>query len=293
MHIGTLLALLAAVCSGTAAVLQALAARRAPVVSALTLTWWGRLLRDWRYLLALALIGSGFVLAAAALRQAPLFLVQSVRSASLMVTAVLAVVLMSVKLRLADVIAVAVAAAGIVLLAFSVQPGPAVTTTAGQRAWLILGFAVLALLAVLASRLPVTEPTGVLLGVVAGCLFALVALASRLLVSFAPHRMVTDPAAWALGLSALLGLLLVPMAMQRASVVAVTTAAVATETVCGAGLGLLIAGDQAMAGRGWLAAAGVGLTLIASVVLARFGDVAAAEEELVEAALSEDEPRAG
>lgn len=293
MHIGTLLALLAAVCSGTAAVLQALAARRAPVVGALTLTWWGRLLRDWRYLLALALIGSGFVLAAAALRQAPLFLVQSVRSASLMVTAVLAVVLMSVKLRLADVIAVAVAAAGIVLLAFSVQPGPAVTTTAGQRAWLILGFAVLALLAVLASRLPVTEQTGVLLGVVAGCLFALVALASRLLVSFAPHRMVTDPAAWALGLSALLGLLLVPMAMQRASVVAVTTAAVATETVCGAGLGLLIAGDQAMAGRGWLAAAGVGLTLIASVVLARFGDVAAAEEELVEAALSEDELRAG
>ena len=66
----------AAVCSGTANVLQASAARSEPARAGLDTTLLVRLVRRPRYLLALGLVLAGFALSFLALRTLPLFVVQ-------------------------------------------------------------------------------------------------------------------------------------------------------------------------------------------------------------------------
>ncbi|NED76694.1 hypothetical protein G3I51_31145, partial [Streptomyces sp. SID9944] len=86
-------ALGAAVCFGTATVLQAVAARAAAGAeggsggdAALLL----RALRQWRYLAGLALDGLGFLLQIVALRSLPIYAVGAALASSLAVTAVAA-----------------------------------------------------------------------------------------------------------------------------------------------------------------------------------------------------------
>ena len=73
---GMVCALGAAVCFGTATVLQAIAARSAAATGPggdVALLW--RALRQWRYLAGLALDGLGFVLQILALRSVPIYAV--------------------------------------------------------------------------------------------------------------------------------------------------------------------------------------------------------------------------
>ena len=96
----------AAVCSGSAAVLQASAVARLPQADSISAGFVGRLARSPRYLLALMLVAAGFGLSILALRTLPLFVVQAGRASSLAITAVLSVLLLRVRLRTAEVIAV-------------------------------------------------------------------------------------------------------------------------------------------------------------------------------------------
>ena len=80
-----------------------------------------------------------------------------------------------------------------------------------------------------------------------------------------------DPAAYAMALAGLLGLLLSATAMQRASAVTVTAATVGTETVVAALLGLVLCGDRPAADGTAYALAGFVLVLAGALALARFG----------------------
>ncbi|KOG15312.1 membrane protein, partial [Streptomyces viridochromogenes] len=113
-----LCALGAAVCFGTATVLQAVAARAASAQGgrggeAGVLL---RALRQWRYLAGLALDGLGFVLQVAALRSLPIYAVSAALASSLAVTAVVAARLLRVRLRRSEWAAVAVVCAGLAML---------------------------------------------------------------------------------------------------------------------------------------------------------------------------------
>ena len=68
-----------------------------------------------------------------------------------------------------------------------------------------------------------------------------------------------------------LGLAASALALRRAPVVPVTALMVGTETVTGAALGLLFAGDRTSDGAGAAAAAGFVLVLVGAIVVARFG----------------------
>lgn len=114
--------LVAALCSGGAAVLQAGAARRLPPAHSLAAGFMVRLLRNPLYLLALVLIISSFGLSILALRTLPLFVVQAGRASSLAVTALLGVLVLGVRLRRTEVVAVLGIAAGLVLLGLSSGP---------------------------------------------------------------------------------------------------------------------------------------------------------------------------
>ncbi|NEC83639.1 hypothetical protein G3I38_31465, partial [Streptomyces sp. SID7958] len=110
-------ALGAAVCYGTATVLQAVAARAAadtdPGGDVMLLL---RALRQWRYIAGLALDGLGFGLQIVALRAVPIYAVGAALAASLAVTAVVAALLLGVRLKRAEWTAVAVVCAGLAML---------------------------------------------------------------------------------------------------------------------------------------------------------------------------------
>jgi drug/metabolite transporter (DMT)-like permease len=206
-----------------------------------------------------------------ALRTLPLFVVQAGRASSLAITALLSVLLLKVRLRRFEVIAVVAIAIGLVVVA----------ATAGEQAVALVGTAArlgllgaVVLVAVLAAAaLKITSPTrsGMTLAVLAGLCFGLLALGARLLRGFDPVVLIADPAAWAMAGAGVLGLLLGALALQRATVVSVTSAMVATETVTGAILGMIICGDRPAEGLTLAAAGGFLLVLAGALVLARFG----------------------
>ncbi len=261
----------AAVCSGSAAVLQSSAVGRLPTATAVSGGFVLRLVRSPRYLLALALIAAGFGLSFLALRSLPLFVVQAGRASSLAVTAVLSVLALRVRLRRAEVLAVLAIGAGLVIVGFTA--GDQSAADVGTAGRLLLLATVLALLPLVAVVLRMRTParSGLLLGVVAGSCFGLLALGARILRGFDPGVLLADPAAWAMAVAGALGLLCGALALQRASVVTVTSAMVAVETLLGSVLGMLVCGDRPSPGLAVPAGLGFAFVLAGALVLARFG----------------------
>jgi drug/metabolite transporter (DMT)-like permease len=261
----------AAICSGGAAVLQASAVSRLPTADSVNAGFVVRLARSPRYLLALVLVGCGFGLSILALRSLPLFVVQAGRASSLAITAVLSVLLLGVRLRLAEVIAVVGIGTGLVIVAVTAGPQDVAEVGAAARFGLLAAVLVVAVAGAAALRIGAPSRSGLALAVLAGGCFGLLALGARLLRGLSPTVLIADPAAWAMAAAGLLGLLLGALALQRASVVTVTSAMVATETVLGSVLGMIVCGDRPAPGLAVPATGGFALVLAGALVLARFG----------------------
>lgn len=264
-----------AVLAGLASVLQAYAAVRTPATRSLDPRLLTRLLRQRFYLLGLACTAGGFLLSIAALRSLPLFVVQGIRASSLAVTAVLAVVLLGAKLRRAEPYAVAIVAVGLILLAASTTSAAAPALALTSRWLLLAAVIVLAVVSAVVGRASGPR-AGIWLGVCAGAAFGLLGVAARGIVELGDvGALIADPAAYALGLSGLLGLLLLVTALQRSSATSVTAAMVATETIGAAVLGLAMFGDRPVPGLEWMAIVGFACAVAGALELARHGVPAA------------------
>jgi drug/metabolite transporter (DMT)-like permease len=270
--------LLSAVCSGSATILQAGVVRRLPIARSLDAGLLLRLLRRSAYLAALGLLVAGLLLTILALRTLPLYLVQSVRSSSLGVTALLSVLVLKQRLLWSELVAVLAVGAGVVVLALTSGEHESAPVGDAVRFGMLAAVFVLGLAAVPAARQPPGMRSGVALGIIAGLCLSILVLGARILRGFGPLTLIADPAAWAMGFAGLLGLLLSATAMQRASVVTVTAATVATEAVAAALLGVVICGDRPVSGSEGYAVVGFVLALAGALGLARFGGPA--EEEV-------------
>lgn len=258
----------AALCSGTAAVLQASAVGRSSADH--VVGFLGGLARDPRYLGGLVLVAAGFLASLVAVQQLPLFLVQAGRAASLGVTAVLAAALLGSRLALREVVALGVLAVGLVAVAVAAAPSQ-ITAVPRSVHWTVLLAAVVLLLAVLVvGRTAGGHRAAAVLGVLAGSCFGVVSLAARIVEPTGVGAVLGDPVTWAVGVAGLAGLVGGALALQRGGVVVVTAAMVATESVLGAVLGLAI-GDRTVPGLGWLAVLGFAVTVGGALLLARFG----------------------
>lgn len=263
---------IAALAGGVSVLLQAQSARAEGHPGHLGLL--ATLIRRPRYVAGLACMFVGFVSAAVALGRLPLFAVQAGRSSSLAVTAVLAVLVLGARLTPRDVVAVVAVGLGLVGLAFSSQPGRGVVELAGGWRWLPL-VAVVILLAI-GQRLSrgAGSVTGPLVGVFAGLAFTVVGLGVRGVQDervFVVADAVRDPLLWTIPVAGLAGIHLGTIALTKASVVSVTSALIATETIAAAVVGFSMVGDRARPGLLWLALVGVGLVLAGALDLARFG----------------------
>jgi len=269
--------ILAALCAvgamvlfGIASVLQAVATSRAVDVEVLDPRLLLRLAHQRVFLAALVLNGLGFLLHIAALQSLPLFLVQAVIAGSVAVTAVLSVRVFGVRLGRVQWGAVAIVVLGLVLLAPTATEGEALTP--GAREPLLLLAAVVAVCVAAAAVRRVTgAPGSVLLGLLAGTGFGVVAVCARLLPPYG-LALLTAPVAYVLVLAGGTAYFVYSAAMQRGSVTTATAAMVITQTVVPAVVGLLL-GDSVRAGLVPVAALGFTLALAGALGLARFEQV--------------------
>lgn len=270
-------ALGAAVCFGTATVLQAIAARAAADTggggeAALLL----RAVRQWRYLAGLGLDGLGFLLQIAALRSLPIYVVGAALAASLAVTAVTASRLLRVRLSAVEWSAVGVVCAGLAMLGLASGTEGREDGSAALK-WAMLGAALaVLLLGAVAGRLP-ERVRALLLGLGAGFGFGVVEVAVRLIDSLAPSALFTNPAAYALLLGGGAAFLLLTSALQRGSVTTATAGMVIGETIGPAAIGVVWLGDRTREGLAWLAVLGFAVAVAGALALARFGEAPAVE----------------
>jgi len=269
MALGVAQALLAAAAFGVAALLQAVAARRSGGGGALDVRLLLHMLRDRAFLVALALNLLGFALHFSALRMMPTFLVQSMISSSVVVTALLSARFLSVPLARADYAAVACVALGLVLCSAAAGDSHTASTSLAWRAGLVAATAAIVVAGLLAGRLRGGAAT-LVLGSVAGLGFAVVAISARVLPSFAPSTLLTDPATLALLVSGAVAFMLYTAAFQRGSAVVATAAVVLFQTAAPSLVGLLFLGDEVREGRVPLLATGLLLAFGGAVALARF-----------------------
>lgn len=270
-------ALGAAVCFGTATVLQAMAARAAAGGGGGEAALLLRALRQWRYLAGLALDGLGFLFQIAALRSVPIYAVGAALASSLAVTALVAARLLRVRLSRAEWGAVAVVCAGLAMLGLA-------SGTEGEEAgpdWLsyaMLGVAVVVLLSgLVGGRLP-ERGRALVLGLAAGFGFGVVEVAVRLVDSLDPEALFGDPATYALLLGGGAAFLSLTSALQRGSVTAATAGMVLGETIGPALVGVVWLGDRTREGLAGLAVAGFAVAVAGALGLARFGEVGSGQE---------------
>ncbi|MFE6828208.1 DMT family transporter [Streptomyces sp. NPDC057690] len=264
-------ALGAAVCFGTATVLQAMAARAAAGGSGGDAALLLRAVREWRYLAGLALDGLGFLFQIAALRSVPIYAVGAALASSLAVTAVVAARLLRVRLSRTEWAAVGVVCAGLAMLGLAAGTEG---EESGPRAlpWVMLGAAGGVLLLGLAGRRLTGRARALVLGLGAGFGFGVVEVAVRLIDSLDPSELLTDPALYALLLGGAAAFLLLTTALQRGSVTTATAGMVIGETIGPALVGVVWLGDRTREGLGWLAVLGFAVAVAGALALARFGE---------------------
>lgn len=260
-------ALLAALAYGTATVLQAIGVRRLarlPAGSGLRM----RVRVGYPFPLGLALDGVGFASSLAALRTMPLFLVESAVASAVAVTAVLAVIILRVRLLVREVVALAGVAVGLVLLAVSAVDGPA-RPGADRIGWWVLAAVVpLAAVVAVARRHHSRGASVVLLAAASGLGYGMVGIAARVLVL--PHPWwgaLADPALWAVVGHGVIGIVAYASALERGRTTSVAAISVAVETLVPAAVGLLLLGDAVRPHLAPVAAAGFVVTVGACLVL--------------------------
>src|SRR5215469_3253874 len=287
-------ALVAALCYGVAAVMQAMAVRAASrrTADSANKSRLGtvdpglvvRMLHQGPFIASLGLDLIGFFAQLVALRQLPLFAAQAIIASNLAVTAVFAAWLIHLELTWREWLAVGGVVLGVGMLGASAGPHAATGASDEFKLALIVAVAGVAVAGVAASRLrePARTP---MLGAMAGLGYGVLAVAARVLPGFYPHQLIRDPAAYALAAAGIVSFMLYATALEGGSVTVATAAVVLAETTPPAVVGVLLLGDSTRHGLEAVAALGFVLAVFCAVALARFGE--ASEQRAVQEARAE------
>ncbi len=152
----------------------------------------------------------------------------------------------------------------------SAKPGVARHLTPAGFAMLLAVLVAIGVLGFFAARLRGAAGSAAL-GALAGLAFGAAAVDSRALAAAHHWNMVvTHPLIYLLFAHALLGQLLLGMAMQRGPITVAVAAMDAAATAPAAIIGLALLGDQIWPGRQWIAALGFACTLVAVLGMARY-----------------------
>jgi hypothetical protein len=262
-------AFIAALGYGIGSVMQAAAARRAEARPNLDPMLLVRLVGELPYIAGLALDLVGFCASVVALRNLPLFMVQSAISGSVGVTAIAASIAFGIRLHRYERYALVGLVFGFACLAISARPEHATSLGAPGRVLLVVGVAVVGVLGAISARFD-DRVAGIGLAVCAGCSWAGTGIAARALrIPAVRWHLLVDPVVLVLVAYGMLGVLFFATALQRGSVTAAAALVFSVETVVPSIIGLVFLGDRARPHLAPLAALGFVATVGASIALAR------------------------
>ena len=264
MKLALVFCLIAAVGYGVGAVLQALGARRAAAKGAVGLIAMGK---QPVFLLGLLTDLGSWLISRFALHTLPLFAVQTILAGSLAITVLLARVVLGAELRRPDRLAIVATMAGLVIVGVSASEDTAKGVGHALKVGIVLGIPTVALLGLFAIKLN----KSVVLAVLSGAAFTGSALAARA-VHIRDESLVgilDAPLLWAVLIYAVLALALHATALMQGSIGPVTAAMWATEVLVATIVGAIALGDHMRPGWTIPAIIGIGLTLVATLVLAR------------------------
>lgn len=242
----------------------------------------GGALRSAAWWIGTACQGAGFVFTLAARQHLPLLIVQACVVGGLAVTAVIQHLAGTRRIGPRDGVAILAVIGGIVALALTTVPGPAVPIAPVHL--MVIG----ATVATCAIALLVTLPPGVS-GIFAGTGFAISAITARLLVAD-PRLSMWRPWEWPL-LSWLAAILLVAglvlgqvhltVGLKRAHAVAVLGTNYLMSTLVPATIGWTLLNEEPRPGTVWLVGIGLALALAGAMTLLRSEDATPGEPEHV------------
>jgi len=267
--IGVAAALLACVGYGAASVLQAYGARRSVAAAAgrgevVTVTaTGGPTVRSTigaaltpAFIAGMALDVIGFAGSIVSARLIPLFLSQTIISANLVVTAVLGVAVLGVRLYGRDWVAIGTVIVSLCVLGLTAGHRGAGTSDPGVH-WGLLSASVVILAGGVGLIRLLGARAAVAAGLIAGVLYGAMAVAVRVVDGINPLRLdilLADPASWTIAIAGLGGFYLFTVALQLGSVNGAAAALVVGETVVPGITGVVLLGDTAQRGLGWLVA---------------------------------------
>jgi hypothetical protein len=246
---------------GVANMLQSMAAARTTAHETLDPKLLVRLAKHRVYLAGLLIQLFGFLLAFAARRDLPLFLVQASVAAGLGVTAVLGVITLKWKLPPTEIVLLAALCLGLAGLVVAAEPHPSHPLGPAGVVGLLAVLVALGAAGFFAARLRGVKGS-VGLGALAGIAFGAAAVASRPLANASSaQEFITDPLLYLLIAHSLVGQLLLGLAMQRGSTTSAVAAMDAAAAVPAAIIGLAFLGDKITPGREWMAGFGFVMAL--------------------------------
>ena len=261
MLAGLLLALGAALTTGVASVMQAVAARRAEEGDV------SHLVLSPLYLGGTGLDFLGFLCIVGALHWLPLFLVQCAAASSVGVTALVGRRVLGTVLRHRDFLALLGLGAGLALLASGAKPQAATAVDRAAQWWLVLAAAPVLVGGALLLGLKRPHVGGVL-ATVAGLSFAGTSIASRILSNAHSVRTVLSaPATYALIAFGIGGMVFFAAALQRTQVTIATAALFGIETLAASAVGLVVLGDATRRDFEAVTAVGFAITLGCAIAL--------------------------
>ncbi|BAX97783.1 putative integral membrane protein [Mycobacteroides stephanolepidis] len=223
--------------------------------------------------MVLDLVGFAGTLVSA--RLIPLFLSQTIMSANLAVTAVLGIAVLGVRLQRRDWLAISAVLLSLCVLALTAGPRGEDSAEPSVH-WGVLIASVAVLLAGLGLIRLLGSRAAIPAGLLAGILYGAMSVAVRVVDGLDPLRvkvLLSDPAAYAMILAGVGGFYLFTVALQVGSVNGAAAALVVGETVVPGVTGVLLLGDGARPGWGWLVAVAFVVAVVSAVSVAAFGAV--------------------
>jgi drug/metabolite transporter (DMT)-like permease len=252
------------ICNGISTVQQKIGADREHDTSSLDLTLLLRLLKDMPYVFGIILALAGFGLSLVALRVLPLFLVQSVIAASIVVTAFGEQLILHRKLDKQIYFALALIVAGLFMLSISAVAGHATVTSQLSKNLVILMplpiFIVGVLFIYLRGKL-----SALVLAALGGLAYGNTSTIARILTY--PHplwKLIDNPLLYSLIFSAMLGQYFFTVALQRTTATKSNAIMITLQTFGPALFGLLFFDDKIRHGFELLVLLGSILVIIGS-----------------------------
>jgi drug/metabolite transporter (DMT)-like permease len=270
------LTLLAALLIGTGFVLQQHAAQREPASRFLSLRLMTDLLRTPRWLVGIACMVAGLVLAAWSIGHLSLSFVEPLLATNLVFALVLAVPLAKASVKLWEVLGAAVLCTGVALLSSSRSVTPIGLSFGSVSHWpAAAAIAAIAFVAVQAGRRRQSRTRAMLTGIAAGLIFgiqdALTRQTLQILQSNGWANLVTTWAPYALVGAGAIGIWLMQSAFNAGPLQLSLPAISAGEPLVGILLGVIVFGDRIQVSEGMLAvqAAGIAALVVGVIMVGR------------------------